>query len=74
MKWPGAGLLPNTREIFSSMKPTWNDTTANDLREQQASRWIAWRPTTAQALAFGALLSVCVFSLSRLSPFLYFQF
>ena len=69
-----AWLLPNTREMFSSIKPTWDDLQEQRGREHQTARWLAWRPTTAQALAFGALLSVCVFSLSRLSPFLYFQF
>ncbi len=59
--------LPNTLEFMARYRPT-----VEPIRAR-ASR-ISWRPTLRWALAITAVLMISVLGMSKVSPFLYFQF
>jgi alginate O-acetyltransferase complex protein AlgI len=64
-------FAPNSMEMtwkFRPALPPGKDTALGDPGR------FAWRPTPAQAIAYGLLSIVAVLALSNLSPFIYFQF
>jgi len=62
---PLAFLAPNTQEIFRHYAPC--------AAAQRRLQW-SWRPRKAWSLAFSLLFLGCLFSMNRVSEFLYFQF
>jgi len=62
---PLAFLAPNTQEIFRHHAPC--------AAPQRRLHW-SWRPRKAWSLAFSLLFLGCLFSMNRVSEFLYFQF
>jgi len=69
--------LPNIRELFARFNPTWEDTSGTLPVEQQHGRFrklLVWNGRASTAWAYGILFVVCIFSLTKVSEFLYFQF
>ncbi len=69
-------FLPNVRQIMRNHKPVWDDFKESASSKRLAARpnWLIWRPLKLYALGLGALLFVCLTSMSQKSEFLYFQF
>jgi len=72
-------FFPNVHQMLLSYKPSWEDisggkTSFLPMPEGRISGWLTWRPTPIHGLVMGSLFIVCVFSLTRVSEFLYFQF
>lgn len=61
-----AWFAPNTQQIMAKFKPA--------LERVDASGMLSWAPTTAWALLTGAVGTLSLLHLSRVSEFLYFQF
>jgi len=69
-------FLPNMREMFSHYNSTWEDLSGT-LAPFQAGKRVAiftWKPTRVMAMLLSLLFVFCVFSLTKISEFLYFQF
>jgi D-alanyl-lipoteichoic acid acyltransferase DltB (MBOAT superfamily) len=69
-------LFPNTRQIMRNHKHVWEDIAGRTTpipREGMAMS-LVWQPSVRLAWMFGTLFLLCVFSLTRVSEFLYFQF
>jgi D-alanyl-lipoteichoic acid acyltransferase DltB (MBOAT superfamily) len=64
-----AFVAPNTQEIFRHYAPC-----VEQIFHRKGSLLWAWRPRMAWSLAFSLLFLGCVFSMNRVSEFLYFQF
>lgn len=64
-------LAPNSQQIFASVRPYLDPMPAPSAR---TAAFLLWRPSLGFGLIFGALLMVGVLSISRDSPFLYYQF
>ena len=58
---------PNTQAIFRHYEPALEGVA-------RGSRALAWPPGRAWSYAFVALFVACIFSMNRVSEFLYFQF
>lgn len=71
-------FFPNVRQMLVKYQPVWEDMvskpTPAPLPHNRLARTLAWRPVAHQAWAMGALFTLCVFSLTKVSEFLYFQF
>ncbi len=71
-------LFPNVRQIMRNYKPTWEDmagkSTPAPLPQGMVARGLVWRPTIIRAWALSTIFLLCVFSLTKVSEFLYFQF
>jgi alginate O-acetyltransferase complex protein AlgI len=65
----GTWLLPNSNQIFARFDPVIN-LSQEQLRGAWSIEVLDWKVATVLAVMFVA----CVLSLSRVSPFLYFQF
>ena len=64
-----AFAAPNTQQIFRQYEP------CIDLLLAAPRRWRwTWRPSQRWSLAFSMLFLGCLFSMNRVSEFLYFQF
>jgi D-alanyl-lipoteichoic acid acyltransferase DltB (MBOAT superfamily) len=64
-----AFLAPNTQEIFRHYAPC-----IEQIFHRRGGLLWAWRPSRIWSLAFSLLFLGCVFSMNRVSEFLYFQF
>ena len=64
-----AFFMPNTQEIFCHYEPA-----IERILRQPGWKPLIWRPSTAWSLAFAALFLGCLFSMNKVSEFLYFQF
>jgi D-alanyl-lipoteichoic acid acyltransferase DltB (MBOAT superfamily) len=62
-------FFPNSQEIMGGLRPQFD--TANIVIKNQL---ILWRPNWAWVSIVSALFLACVFSLNRVTEFLYFQF
>ncbi|HWW71654.1 MAG TPA: MBOAT family protein, partial [Duganella sp.] len=62
-------LAPNTQQIFSHYAPAVEQIVGRAGRLQ----W-RWMPNRVWGLAFSLVLLGCLFSMNRVSEFLYFQF
>lgn len=60
---------PNTQQIFRHYAPG----IGNIIARAGKPRW-TWRPNRAWSLAFSLMFLGCLFSMNRVSEFLYFQF
>ncbi|MDD5612260.1 MAG: MBOAT family protein [Gallionella sp.] len=69
-------LAPNIAEITQRYRPTWDSMQADSVLQPASwlSRVLAWRPNFVYASLLGVLFTWSVFSLTRISEFLYFQF
>jgi alginate O-acetyltransferase complex protein AlgI len=63
-----AFALPNVYQILGEFSPALTPVQPLKLR------FVAWRPSTANAMAYGALLGVAALWIDRTVRFLYFQF
>ncbi len=64
-------FAPNSMEMTWKYRPALPPGTDTGLGDPGR---LAWRPTPAQAVAYGVLSIAAVLALSNLSPFIYFQF
>ena len=70
-------LLPNVREMFIHYQATWDDVFGKapfSPPSNKCIRLLAWQPKPVVALLLGALFVICIFSLTKASEFLYFEF
>jgi D-alanyl-lipoteichoic acid acyltransferase DltB (MBOAT superfamily) len=71
-------LFPNVRQMMANYQPTWEDMERKRTPAPLPRGWLAlkvdWRPTPGYALAVGAIFTLCVFGLTKVSEFIYFQF
>ncbi|MDB5866713.1 MAG: hypothetical protein JWO70_4519 [Betaproteobacteria bacterium] len=69
-------FMPNVREMMARYRPTIEAVTSPRaaVRGRGLAALLAWRPTLAFAIATGGLFAVAVFSLTKVSEFLYYQF
>jgi alginate O-acetyltransferase complex protein AlgI len=71
-------VAPNTWELTRKFRPIWEGLEPGGRpaawRRSKASDLIAWRPNAICALLVGLVFFACLFSLSRPSEFIYFQF
>jgi alginate O-acetyltransferase complex protein AlgI len=76
-------LTPNLGQWFRSYRPTCED--MNQIRQSAESipanrlralfmRYFKWQPTPAFAILFSILFYYCIYSMTQVSEFLYFQF
>lgn len=69
--------FPNIYEWLAAYRTCYTETRAEQPAAERtgtvAARF-AWRPTPITACVLGALFAYCLFSLNRVSEFLYFQF
>lgn len=70
--------FPNVRQILQRYKPTWEDMadvkTPARMPQGRLATGVIWKPTLMRAWIVGILFVICVFSLTKVSEFLYFQF
>ncbi len=66
-----AWFAPNTQEIMARFTPA---LVSRKREENVVEGWWQWRPTGTWAVATCLLLVVALVHLSRVSPFIYFQF
>ncbi len=70
-------VFPNVYEWLSKYSTCYTEARAPQppaaVAGKVSARW-AWQPNTVTACALGALFAYCLFSLNRVSEFLYFQF
>lgn len=59
-------LLPNTQQWMYKFAPAWDAVTSQSR--------LVWQPSRRHAVLVGAVLSISLLSLNRVSEFLYFQF
>ena len=64
-------LLPNTQQIMGKFQPTLNAYLGDKLR---VPAWAQWRPDRTWAVLGGCLAIAGVINITKVSPFLYFQF
>lgn len=71
-------LFPNVRQMLVNYKPTWEDWTEakipSPVQKGRLTSWLTWHPTPIYAIASGVLFMLCIFGLTRVKEFLYFQF
>jgi D-alanyl-lipoteichoic acid acyltransferase DltB (MBOAT superfamily) len=73
-------LLPNLGQWFRTYRPTCEDLQENRQPVEQISastlpfRFIKWQPTTIYAILFSILFYYCIYSMTQVSEFIYFQF
>ena len=64
-----AFFAPTTQQLFRDYEPCFEGSL-----QSAPSRWPAWAPGWTWSLGFAALFAGCVFSMNRVTEFLYFQF
>jgi len=71
-------FFPNVRQMLVAYKPTWEDIankpTPATLPKNFLARKLSWQPGALQAWLIGTVFVLCIFSLTKVSEFLYFQF
>lgn len=69
-------LFPNTRQIMRHHKHVWEDIAGKStpIPYEGMPTSLAWQASARQAWAFGMLFLLCIFSLTKVSEFLYFRF
>jgi hypothetical protein len=88
--WLAVGLIivwfmPNSLQIMRRYRPAIDPSRVTSSQNEPTgilaagSRWtngvtITWRPTTAWALLSGLVAGAAIIGISKVSPFLYFQF
>ncbi len=63
---------PNSMEMAWNFRPALNPPKGTSSVRQV--RWLRWRPSRVNAVAYGLVCIAAVLALSNLSPFIYFQF
>lgn len=70
--------FPNVRQMLISFKPAWEDMvnkrTPATLSRNWLARKVVWQPNTRHAWIVAAIFILCIFNLTKVSEFLYFQF
>jgi alginate O-acetyltransferase complex protein AlgI len=76
-------LMPNLEQWFRTYRPTCEDLKENRQPVESISisplraqffRFFKWRPTTIHAILMSTLFYYCVYAMTQVSEFLYFQF
>jgi D-alanyl-lipoteichoic acid acyltransferase DltB (MBOAT superfamily) len=72
-------FFPNVHQMLVRYKPSWEDLAdvkINFISLSQGSipSWLTWQPTPIYGCVMGSIFMICVFTLTRVSEFLYFQF
>ncbi len=76
-------LMPNLGQWFRTYRPTCEDLNENNHSEKSTPtkpwratlyQYFTWQPTAAYAVLFSILFYYCIYSMTNVSEFIYFQF
>ncbi|MGE5280398.1 MAG: MBOAT family O-acyltransferase, partial [Deltaproteobacteria bacterium] len=67
-------LLPNTQEFMQRYQPAVDFDLTRAPAPLRPLRGLRWKPSWVWGLVFGALFSISIFNMTKVTEFLYFQF